>query len=270
MESYLSCFPPYLSSGIGLCAGLAAAKITEMLEHRAAVKREGMSLFWVKDGLTLSYVPTAHRWTIYLICIVYGVLTGLVAQTLVDFIYLMGMLIMGMSLTMTDFKYRVIPNEFVLGMLILRVCTLLTEPAPELLRDGIKSIILAAVCFFIFWLAGKMTFIVSLLFGGLEHAPVGYGDLKIAIAFGFNLGVFQMASSIIIAALIPALLEIRVLYRMFCDYRKKHQKDPSYSLLVAFIGREQIYVPYGPLLVLGLVVSLLLSRTEFGSFLTLL
>lgn len=104
-------------------------------------------------------------------------------------LYLLALLILCQTVAITDIQERIIPNETVLGIMVLTLIfgipsMLGAEGFPEF--NIVQSLIGLAVCFVIFTLPA------------LFKKNVGAGDVKLAAAMGFALGLSNSLFAIVI------------------------------------------------------------------------
>ncbi len=121
-----------------------------------------------------SYMERKHFWILFACMTLIGGVIGWRAGVTFRGLYLMLLLFVSACAFYIDAKHRVIPNELVLAILILAAVFGLTGAIKFQIW---QSLIGLAVCFVIFFLPS--------LFG----KKVGAGDIKLASAMGFALGL---------------------------------------------------------------------------------
>ena len=146
-------------------------------------------------------------------------------------LYLVLMMVVAACAFYIDAKYRIIPNELVLAILIFTAIFGLTGAIPFQIWQSLLGL---AACFVIFFVPG--------LFG---HS-VGAGDVKLASAMGFALG---LAGSLYAIACMGAL----VLVYALVDSR------------VPLPQRLKTMIPMGPFLAVALIAVLLVQSIMQGA-----
>lgn len=141
-------------------------------------------------------------------------------------LYLVFILVVAACTFYIDAKHRVIPNELVLAILVLSAVFGFTGAIPFQIWQSLLGF---AACFVIFFLPG--------LFG----KNVGAGDVKLAAAMGFALGLTGSLYAV-------ACMGLLVLAYVMLNTR------------VPFLQRFKEMIPMGPFLALALVVVLLLPK----------
>jgi len=141
-------------------------------------------------------------------------------------LYLVFILVVAACTFYIDAKHRVIPNELVLAILVLSAVFGFAGAIPFQIWQSLLGF---AACFVIFFLPG--------LFG----KNVGAGDVKLAAAMGFALGLTGSLYAV-------ACMGLLVLAYVMLNTR------------VPFLQRFKEMIPMGPFLALALVVVLLLPK----------
>jgi prepilin signal peptidase PulO-like enzyme (type II secretory pathway) len=113
-------------------------------------------------------------------------------QLVTEIIYAFLILIICVTISVIDFHYRIIPNELLLGMLIIKILV------------GVLG--LAGIAIFPKWnillsLVGLVTGFIVFAIPGAFGKAVGAGDVKLAASVGFCLGVNGLLSSIVLMGL---------------------------------------------------------------------
>ncbi len=134
--------------------------------------------------------------------------------------YLMLTLLCGAAIALLDIKYRVIPNELVLALMALKLAFGL---AGAVEFDVWSSLGGLAVCFVLFLL--PMVF----------KKNVGAGDVKLAAAMGFCLGLTQ------------SLLAVIIMGALVFIYTLAQTRTP-------FLAAMKEFIPMGPFIVLSLMI----------------
>ena len=142
-----------------------------------------------------------------------------------------------LTVSLTDFTNRIIPNQGVLALLLLSLAFGIPSMCgvkgfPEF--DIVQSLIGLAVCFLVFALPG--------LFG----KKVGAGDIKLAAAIGFCLGIDY------------ALLAIAIMGVLVILYAMVQRRLP----LMGFLKTQ---IPMAPFITVGCMASFVLSGTQLIS-----
>ena len=138
------------------------------------------------------------------------------------------------TVSLTDFTNRIIPNQGVLALLLLSLAFGIPSMCgvkgfPEF--DVVQSLIGLAVCFVVFSLPG--------LFG----KKVGAGDIKLAAAMGFCLGINY------------ALLAIAVMGMMVILYGMLQRRLP-------IMGFLKTQIPMAPFITVGCMAAFILSGAQ--------
>ncbi len=176
----------------GLCGGVLSALIfrlwTDSLEKRRGLKAAGRK----EKGICLGIV--------FFLGTAVGVFSDGWSTLLIDALFLAACA----TAAVTDFRFRIIPNETVLAILLLKLLSGLAEfagfPVPVRFEIG-QSLLGLSVCFLVFTLPG--------FFG----KNVGAGDVKLASAFGFFLGLRMAMIGIVlmgIAVIVYTLAQKRL------------------------------------------------------------
>lgn len=127
------------------------------------------------------------------------------------------------SISVVDDSIRKIPNELLLMLLILKLGAVATSGSLETLLPALAGMVV-----------GTVVFIIPSRLG----IYIGWGDIKMAAAAGFCLGVVGLLEAVLVMAAIIAL------YSLFLITTKR--------------GGIKTKVAIGPPLSLGMMVSLLL------------
>ena len=154
-------------------------------------------------------------------------------------------LVMFNALSITDMKYRIIPNEFVVGIALLQTIWIATSPlfmnnAVPITENLINGAIGIAISFVVF-------------FGGtiLTGGNVGMGDVKLAMAIGFMLG-WQKT---LIAIAISGLLMIPIVFMPQARSLKERFKQ---------------LIPFGPAFSIATIIVLVASFTPISEYMRLI
>ena len=139
-------------------------------------------------------------------------------------------------ITMSDFKYTIIPDQFTIALAVLCVALAITD----LLTDQIFikewwSIPLGAIC------GGGVLMLINLFsILILKKAGMGFGDVKLMLALGACLGFPMVFSGLLLAVLVAFVY-------IFLLIKKAVSKNEVSS-----------YFPFGPFLCIGSLCSMFL------------
>lgn len=163
--------------------------------------------------------------------IVLGGITGAVTVGIAYPVTGILLLIICETVTVTDWNHRVIPNPAVLAIMVLKLITLI----PSLLNmegamsfEILQSLIGLAACFFVFTLPG------------LIGKNVGAGDVKLAAAMGFFLGIYYSLLGVVFMGLL-------VVAYVFAQRRMP---------ILMFIKTD---IPMGPFIAAGMYAAFILA-----------
>lgn len=227
----------------GAAFGFAAHYLTFAVEKNAVKLRTGQEITWTKEcGEVIEPKVSKLERFIPAICTIFGAASAWFAESYIDFIYLVAMMTVLCAASLTDFKYRIIPNEVVLTVILLRIPMIILYPDGSILRTLISSVI-GAVGIYLLVMLGYL----------IKPGAIGYGDIKLLIAFGFSLGFVGVASVLFLAGIttvIPMLLPV------------------FFFSAQGLLKRLNSMVPLGPPLSLAMMVVLYLYRTPFKEFFT--
>ena len=134
----------------------------------------------------------------------------------------MGIFLILISITVIDISIRKIPNELLIMLLGLKLAAVFVSLNPSLLLPALLGL-----------LVGLALFLVPLFIG----VGVGWGDVKLAAAAGFCLGIAGILQATIIMAAVMAC------YLLFLIATKK--------------GNRKTKAALGPSLSVGMMVTLL-------------
>ena len=165
-----------------------------------------------------------HFWMLFALLVLFGGVIGWQAGISFRGLYFILLLFVSACAFYIDAKHRVIPNELVLSILILSAVFGFTG---AIAFNIWQSLLGLAVCFIIF--------LVPSFFG----KQVGAGDIKLAAAMGFALG---LVGGLYAVAAMGALVLLYVLL----------ERD------VPLIQRFKTMIPMGPFLALALIVMSIL------------
>ena len=158
---------------------------------------------------------------------VYGGVTAYMVPLSAETVYLFLMAFIAATIAITDIHHRIIPNELVISIIVL---TLIFGIPAELGVKGFPefnvfmSLIGLAACFFIFMLPAFL------------HKNVGAGDVKLAAAMGFALGLSNSLLAIVLMG--SLILASCFLQRSMpaMEYLKKQiPMGPFLSAAMAFV-----------------------------------
>ena len=165
-----------------------------------------------------------HFWMLFALLVLFGGVIGWQAGISFRGLYFILLLFVSACVLYIDAKHRVIPNELVLSILILSAVFGFTG---AIAFNIWQSLLGLAACFIIF--------LVPSFFG----KQVGAGDIKLAAAMGFALG---LVGGLYAVAAMGALVLLYVLL----------ERD------VPLIQRFKTMIPMGPFLALALIVMSIL------------
>lgn len=130
-----------------------------------------------------------------------------------------------LTLTLTDFERRLLPNRIVYPSIVLAIALSWVWPdmsVPEVLAGGLAGLAL-----------GAGLLIVSLPFG---KGAFGIGDVKMIALIGFVVGPASLLVGVFVGSIVGGLI--------------------AATLIVARLKSRGDYMPHGPYLALGAVIAL--------------
>ena len=130
-----------------------------------------------------------------------------------------------LTLTLTDFERRLLPNRIVYPSIVLAIVLSWVWPhvsVPEVLAGGLAGLAL-----------GVSLLIVSLPFG---KGAFGIGDVKMIALIGFVVGPASLLVGVFIGSVVGGLM--------------------AATLIVARLKNRRDYMPHGPYLAMGAVIAL--------------
>ena len=151
-------------------------------------------------------------------------------------VYMFLLLIICEVITIADSHYRIIPNELLIGIFVFRIAF----GIPGLL--GVKGFPTFRV---VDSLVGFIVGFIIFMFPAVLSKTVGAGDIKLAAAVGFTLGLMGCMVAVVI-------MGVLVLIYTFM------QRQMPILIIV------KTMIPMGPFLAIGMIVVLLL-RMNFGT-----
>ena len=210
-----------VSALFGAVLGYCSSRAGSYIERKLSEKR----------GLSAENSPFSNK-VITAVSLLFGICIMLSGPTAINALYALILLTIAETAAVMDIKHRIIPNEVILALLIVKSVILVhsvfgvpAEPAAGLL----SSLGGFAACFVIFLLPS--------FFG----KTVGAGDIKFAAAAGFCLGIRGALLAVVFMGLIVLL----------------------YALLkprVPFMAVLRKTVPMGPFLALGMMTVCILLQ----------
>ena len=220
MFNAMDLFPYTVSAGIGIVVGIILLFISTALEKKMTERRE------------IPYRETGNNGVLILmLCILCGffaVRYGTGMRTL----FLMVSLFALFTLSVTDAKYRIIPNSMVLTLILARLLLDFGSfREPGVLKDA---------------LFGAGFGLVAFMAPSLTGAHIGYGDVKLAAASGFAFGLSIFLPSVCIMGLI-LLADTLVFSRI------------GTAGAMTFSAALKRKVPLGPALSAALTVMLIIN-----------
>lgn len=165
------------------------------------------------------------RWSPWVWIITCAAAFGIIALFISDrisSIEYMGVFLILISITVIDISIRKIPNELLIMLLGIKLGAILFSLNPALLLPALLGL-----------LVGLALFLVPLFIG----VGVGWGDVKLAAAAGFCLGIAGILQTTIVMAAVMAI------YLLFLIITKK--------------GNRKTKAALGPSLSIGMMVTLL-------------
>ena len=209
---------------IGVILGIACKLAADQVEKYLLKKRE--KAFCPGKKLTLA---------LFIFSGCYGGFVCFLIPSPAKAVYLFLLLIVAETVTVTDLLHRLIPNDMVFALLLLSLgfgipylCGAKNFPEFHLW----KSLLGFGVCFLIFLLPSAFS------------KQVGAGDVKLAAAIGFSLGLWNsLVAIVLMGALVLALTFLQ-------------KQIPTIKYL-----KEMI--PMGPFLSLSLLVLWILTEVPF-------
>jgi Flp pilus assembly protein protease CpaA len=170
-----------------------------MLQMLAVKRRAGTKITWTDQcGEAIEPITTKTWWAYLGIAIFLLSVAAWFTKSPVNLVFLTLEVALFLAVSITDIKYRIIPNGFCLLILIIKVADLfapyLVGTTPAIWDNLIMSGVGLAMCFLVFFGGGILT-------GG----KVGMGDVKLSMAIGFMLGWRQALIAIVLmgALMIP-------------------------------------------------------------------
>ena len=148
---------------VGAAAGAAAAVAARLL----------CALLLGQRGLRAG-MPRAHFWMLLISLAAAGAVIGFRAGMTLRGLYLMLLLCVSAAAFYVDARHRIIPNELVLAIIALAAGFGLIGAIPFRI---VSSLLGLAACFVIFFIPGML------------GKRIGAGDVKLAAAMGFALGL---------------------------------------------------------------------------------
>ncbi len=204
---------PELASAILIttAAGAALAALVQLICSFLLKRR---SLPWQMEK--------KHRVILYAVMAVFGGVIGWRAGLSFRTLYLLLLLTVAASAFITDAMHRVIPNELVLAIIVLAAVFGFTGTIPF---GIVSSLIGLAACFVIFFVPG--------LFG----KSIGAGDVKLAAAMGFALGLTGSLYAIVgMGALILAYVLLTRTMPIMDELKKTIPMGPFLSLALVIVS----------------------------------
>ena len=130
-----------------------------------------------------------------------------------------------LTLTLTDFDRRLLPNRIVYPSIVLAIALSWVWPhvsVPEVLLGGLAGLAL-----------GVSLLVASLPFG---KGAFGMGDVKMIVLIGFVVGPASLLVGIFVGSIVGGLI--------------------AATLIVARLKSRRDYMPHGPYLAMGAVIAL--------------
>jgi prepilin signal peptidase PulO-like enzyme (type II secretory pathway) len=179
-----------------------------------------------------------EKWIIPIMMGVFGSLIMWRASYSINAIYLFLLLIIGQVIILSDIHHRVIPNDTLLAILVLKLAfgipnLLGVKGFPEF--NVLQSILGLIVAFLIF------------AFPALIGKNIGIGDIKLAGCMGFCLGLMGSMCAIVLMGLFVVA------------YTFLQRKEP---VLIMF----KTLLPMGPFMVIGMMIVLIFGTDGMLNF----
>ena len=211
--------------GIGaalICAGLSYLLEQSFIRKRKLEKKAGRAL----------------HMAVYAFLILSGVLFLMAGSTAAEAVYFFLLLTLIGAATLMDGAYRIIPNDIVLALIGLK-----------LLYGGLKLLGVPGVAEFRFLpaLAGFGACFIIFLLPAFRGRNIGAGDVKLAAAMGFCLGLKNSLTAVV-------LMGLAVLGYMMVKSRLPLMKTVKST------------IPMAPFLGAGMIISTLLSQSGLTVF----
>lgn len=200
---------------LGIAAGIGCKYICDVVEKRLLKARN------------LEYSETrGEKFLLLIISAVAGILIMLLTPLSASTLYLFLVFMIAELTAVIDIHHRIIPNDLILALLVIRVIFavpyLFGVPGFPEFRIW-QSLLGLVVCFVIFSLPAAMS------------KKVGAGDIKLAAAMGFCLGLYLSLAAIVMMGLFV------LAYSLIQD------RMPTLSFFKSMI-------PMGPFISLGLIL----------------
>lgn len=180
----------------GIVSGIVAYFLSELLMKLVVKHRAGNEITWTKVcGDVIEPKPTKFPW-IYII--IGSLLMGFVIfnfKLTVQTAYVFAELVLFMTISVADLKYRIIPNGIVLSIFVVHIVWMFVPyfygTIPALWDNLLNGTIGMVICFVVF-------------FGGtlITGGKVGMGDVKLAMAIGFMLGWWDTLLAVAISGIL--------------------------------------------------------------------
>lgn len=137
-----------------------------------------------------------------------------------------------LSAFVIDYKTNLIPNILSVILLVSRVIFMIIELISHnksFMPMLISSFLALIICFAVLFAASKVM-----------HGGIGYGDIKIVSALGFMCGIYAIMYTLLFGLLISFFTAL--------------------ALVVLRIKKMKDYIPFGPFMLFGYVVMLILGQ----------
>lgn len=164
-------------------------------------------------------------------------------------------------ITVYDMRHKIIPDTFVFIFGALSFATLflgfdsfgeLQTRVPQLLE--LVSGLLLAFPFYLLWLVS-------------DGRWMGFGDAKLALCFGWSLGLSRGATAIIFGFLIGAVVSILLL--IASKFSEKYAHKKVFGITVPKLSMKS-EVPFAPFLIAGLLIVFFFGYNMFDSLQSLI
>jgi len=180
------------------------------------------------------------------------VLGASVASGLIEFVWLLGMLIVLLLITVYDYYHYIIPDEFSIALMVLMTSWLSWQwwngvLSPVDLLWTVGGALAAAAFFFALWAVSR-------------GAWLGFGDVKLAIPLGLWVGPMGVFSFVVGSFWVGAIISIFILCWHRFERGQKRLQLSSQTLTM------KSAVPFAPFMILGAALVYFLQFDALSLF----
>jgi leader peptidase (prepilin peptidase)/N-methyltransferase len=180
------------------------------------------------------------------------VLGASVASDLIEFVWLLGMLIVLLLITVYDYYHYIIPDEFSIALMVLMTSWLSWQwwngvLSPVDLLWTVGGALAAAAFFFALWAVSR-------------GAWLGFGDVKLAIPLGLWVGPMGVFSFVVGSFWVGAIISIFILCWHRFERGQKRLQLSSQTLTM------KSAVPFAPFMILGAALVYFLQFDALSLF----